>query len=313
MRKRLTNKTLYGSIYDQSIEADLITFGGKAYPTDGQVLLVAGGAGSGKGTIIRSLIGMQGKVLDVDSWKEMATNTNNPKVMDIMRRLLERKLGKDRMPDLDKLNLANPEDVSVLHKLMKDAGIEDMMDRMLRPIKYMKNKPNLIFDKTFRNMFNIQEVVAQVLGLGYKNENIHMVCVMNDVYLAVENNRGRERCVGEDILRATHAGVSQTMRGLFAMGDKLDSVVGGDIWICFNKTGVDVKLDRLPVRERSVAVGLRSYDQTFYIEKSHCVKVKEKGKNVDLSRFEKKLSDEISQTVLQKIAEYTHDSSWLKK
>lgn len=34
--------------YEQSLDEKLITFGGKAYPKFGQIILLSGGAGSGK-------------------------------------------------------------------------------------------------------------------------------------------------------------------------------------------------------------------------------------------------------------------------
>lgn len=314
MRKKLTASTLFDDWGDftasESIIADLITFGGKAYPTDGQVLLVAGGAGSGKGTIIRSLIGLQGKIFDVDQWKEMATS-NNPKVKEIVRRLLERKLGKDKMPDLDKLNLRNPDDVTFLHKIMKDAGIEDMLNKLLDPIKNLKNKPNLIYDKTLKSMNDIQKVVNRVLELGYKRENIHLVWVLNELDIAIKQNESRDRVVDERLLRETHAGVSKTMNELIHMGDTIGSLIGGDIWIAFNKARVDVTLKIIPLKN-TVTDGLKNYSGTLVVDDSHCVKIKEKGKNVDLSRFEKSLSQDILQVVKKKIAEYTHDDRWLK-
>ena len=47
----------------------LITFGGKAYPKYGHIVLMAGGAGSGKGFILSNLVGLEGKVFDVDELK----------------------------------------------------------------------------------------------------------------------------------------------------------------------------------------------------------------------------------------------------
>lgn len=44
----------------------LITFGGKAYPRSGNIVIMAGGAGSGKGFVKDRLIGLEGYTFDVD-------------------------------------------------------------------------------------------------------------------------------------------------------------------------------------------------------------------------------------------------------
>lgn len=44
----------------------LITFNKKAYPKFGQVVIMAGGAGSGKGFVKDKLVGVEGMVFDVD-------------------------------------------------------------------------------------------------------------------------------------------------------------------------------------------------------------------------------------------------------
>ena len=50
----------------------LITFGGKAYPRAGNVVIMAGGAGSGKGFVKDRLIGLEGYTFDVDEIKKLA-------------------------------------------------------------------------------------------------------------------------------------------------------------------------------------------------------------------------------------------------
>ena len=53
----------------------LITFGGKAYPKFGNIVIMAGGAGSGKGFVLNKLVGVEGKVFDVDELKRLASKT----------------------------------------------------------------------------------------------------------------------------------------------------------------------------------------------------------------------------------------------
>ena len=61
--------------------ASLITIGGRAYPNYGQVLMLAGGAGSGKGFQLQNVIGLRGKVLDVDNFKKGTENVSYSGVM----------------------------------------------------------------------------------------------------------------------------------------------------------------------------------------------------------------------------------------
>jgi hypothetical protein len=50
----------------QELLEKLITFGGQAYPKFGNIIIMAGGAGSGKGFVLGTLVGAEGKVFDVD-------------------------------------------------------------------------------------------------------------------------------------------------------------------------------------------------------------------------------------------------------
>ena len=53
----------------------LITFAKQAYPKFGNILILAGGAGSGKGFIKDKLVGMEGFTFDVDALKTLAAKT----------------------------------------------------------------------------------------------------------------------------------------------------------------------------------------------------------------------------------------------
>ena len=90
----------------------LITFGGKAYPKFGNIVVMAGGAGSGKGFILSNLVGMEGKVFDVDELKTLASKTP------AIQKRVKDELGVD-LADLAS-NLKNPENVGKLHQIMGD-------------------------------------------------------------------------------------------------------------------------------------------------------------------------------------------------
>jgi hypothetical protein len=86
----------------------LITFAGQANPSMfGIIVIMAGGAGSGKGFVKDKLVGLEGYTFDVDALKTLAAKT--PAIV---------KKVKDEMGiDLQDLaaNLKTPENVAKLH------------------------------------------------------------------------------------------------------------------------------------------------------------------------------------------------------
>ena len=61
----------------QFISEALITFGKSAYPKFGNIVILAGGAGSGKGFQKNNLLGIEGTNVDVDAIKELATRAQS--------------------------------------------------------------------------------------------------------------------------------------------------------------------------------------------------------------------------------------------
>ena len=92
----------------QQVDEKLITFANKAYPRSGNLLILAGGAGSGKGFILKELIGLEGKVFDVDDLKSKALKA--PK--------LNKKVQDEFGVDLSKMNLLKGDDVAKLHDII---------------------------------------------------------------------------------------------------------------------------------------------------------------------------------------------------
>ena len=81
--------------YKEYINEALITFGGKAYPKFGQVVILQGGGGSGKGFIKDKLLGIEGWVYDVDRLKTLAINS----------KLFANKVKEETGVDLKKMDL----------------------------------------------------------------------------------------------------------------------------------------------------------------------------------------------------------------
>ncbi len=218
---------------EQSLDEALITFGNKR-PKFGQVILLAGGAGSGKGFVTDTLIGVQAKIMDVDQVKSQIIHPGTLK--------LNKKIRAKYGIDVTKLNLKNPADVALLHKINDELGIsQKVQDQFLRSQRNTEHLPNIIFDTTMKSENKLKYLVSSVEAAGYKNENIHIVWVINDVDKAVKQNLSRERVVPEDILIQTHQLVSGTMSGLLK-GD-ISKYIGGDVWVVFNKQFADSTLE----------------------------------------------------------------------
>ena len=271
----------------------LITLGGQAYPKFGQVVILAGGAGSGKGFQISNLLGVEGKVFDVDALKKLA----------IKSKVFAAKVKKETGYDLKNFDLRKPENVSKIHDILGSTYSLDDKDqkRVFTGILAAApdRKPNLIFDVTMKSLSKLDSIARNVSELGYDKSNIHIVWVVNDIEVAIEQNKNRDRVVPEEILLGTHEGVALTMKKVLDMGGKLSKYMDGDIWLTFNKAKVDTKL-------QTSASGSAEYKGKTYktaggkgafISQADYFRVKQKGKP-QLS------SDKLGTAVYQKIKAY---------
>lgn len=216
----------------------LITFGGQAYPKYGHIVLMAGGAGSGKGFVLGNLVGVEGKVFDVDELKTLASKTP------AIKNRVAKELGVD-LADLA-ANLKNPENVGKLHDIMGDYL---KIDKRKEQAFYRgvltapaDRKPNIIFDMTLKSLDKLDKIARDAAMLGYDKKNIHIVWVVNDIEVAKQQNATRARTVPSEILVNTHRGAANTMGDIINMGNKLKKYIDGDIVFAFNKVGVDANL-----------------------------------------------------------------------
>ena len=180
---------------EKYLEEKLIMYNqGKRY---GQIVFLAGGAGSGKGFAIKHFMEKEKfKVRDVDAWK-----TAFMKLADTT----------DKYPEIKGLSLKNPRDVMKIHKFVKDKGIkEKSLDLLLSDVN-VKNAPNVIFDITMKDASGINAIIPKLLEVGYDPKNIHLTWVLTNYYIAIENNRTRKRTVADDIMLLSHEGAATSM------------------------------------------------------------------------------------------------------
>lgn len=265
--------------YDVLLEK-LITIGGKAYPRYNNVVIMAGGAGSGKGFVKDNLLGLEGFVFDVDELKKMASATP------MIRKKVKDELGID-MKDLSD-NLKDPDNVSRLHSIIADyLELDSKREQLLFKSILAADPerlPNIIFDVTLKDLRKLQKITRQVSEIGYDKSNIHIVWVVNDIEVAKAQNLERDRRVPAEILVNTHRGASNTMFDIINMGKTLDNYMDGDIVFAFNKVGVDSDL-------------VTSKRGGKYIADSNYFYVKRKGEPV-------MSVDQLSKDLRAKIASY---------
>ncbi len=258
-----------------SLDEALIIVGKKAYPKFGHVVIMAGGAGSGKGFILNKLLGLEGMVFDPDALKKLAAKS----------KIVADKVKKMRGVDINDLsnNLKNPENVSLLHDIIGgDLGLDDKKKSaaFASIIAAPKDKkPNLVFDTTLSSLDKLQKISADAVRVGYDRKNIHIVWVVNDIEIAKQQNQKRSRVVPTEILVNTHRGAAMTMHDILNMGGSLSKYMDGDIVFAFNKVFVDSSTSAKEPAGKSV-ISTKTDSGGFYVGKANYFYVKRTGKTV---------------------------------
>jgi len=254
--------------FNNYLNEALITFNNKR-PKYNTALIMAGGAGSGKGFIQSNLIGIEGKIFDVDNIKKMVLKSA------IIRRNLEKKFG-DNLNDLD---MKNEKHVSLLHTVIKKSGLNTAQQELLKKTINPNNdhKPNIIFDVTLKNMHKFQKTVFLCNDMGYKPKDIHMVWVLNKVSVALQQNKERDRYVNPEIVLQTHEGVRKTMFEILVSANYPKKYFDGDIWITFNERDVDTEFVTSDITRPNKIIKSKKGNGS-YLKKATSVKIKETGK-----------------------------------
>lgn len=264
----------------QMLMEKLITFGGKAYPKFGNVVIMAGGAGSGKGFVQDRLVGLEGKSFDPDELKKLAGKSP------LINKRVKDEFGVD-LKDLG-TKLRVPENVSKLHEIIGDAL--NLPNRKQAAFfgsvmtAAADRKPNIIFDTTLKDAGKLQKLSRQVTTLGYDKKNIHIVWVVNDIEIAKKQNLERPRVVPTEILINTHRGASNTMGDILKMGETLRKYMDGDLVFAFNKIGVDSEV-------------VTSRKGGSYVKEADYVYIKRAGKSLPPL-------DKLNKAMLSKVKSY---------
>ena len=180
---------------EKYLEEKLIMYNqGKRY---GQIVFLAGGAGSGKGFAIANFMEKEKfKVRDVDEWKKafmMIADT------------------QDKYPEIKGLKLKNPKDVLKIHAFVKKLGIKEKSIDLMLADANSRHLPNIMFDITMKDANDIEQYMPKLLEAGYNPKNIHLTWVLTNYAVAIVNNRNRARVVHDDIMLSSHVGAAKSM------------------------------------------------------------------------------------------------------
>ena len=181
--------------FRQYLEEKLIMYNqGKRY---GQIVFLAGGAGSGKGFAITNFMEKEKfKIRDVDEWKKAFQTLADTKGI---------------YPEIQGLKLSNPKDVYKLHTFVRNKGIKDKTLDLLLQDSNTNRLPNIMFDITMKDANDIGDVLPKLIEAGYDSKNVHLTWVLTNYAVAIVNNRNRERVVPEDIMLLSHEGAAKSM------------------------------------------------------------------------------------------------------
>lgn len=187
---------------------------------DGQIVFLAGGAGSGKGFAASNFMEKEKfKVRDVDEWKKTFQ-----KIADL----------QNKYPEIKGLDMKKPADVSKIHSFIKNLDLKNKtLDVMLDNLKDRKKLPNIMFDITAKDTKDVTQFLPRLLAAGYNPANIHLVWVLTDYKIAIKQNASRERVVASDIMLSTHEGAGETVyKFITGQGKKMQ--INGEIHVILN-------------------------------------------------------------------------------
>ena len=225
------------------VEKQILYNNGKKY---GQIVFLAGGAGSGKGFAIQHFMqGSDFKIRDVDEMKiafqkldalgkfttQDLLDKYGDKISDKDKELIQREL-IDANVKMGELNLKTPTHVYILHILVRATGAKDKTLDLLLAGAEKGQLPNLIFDSTFKEVEDMTNVLPKLFAAGYQSKDIHVSWVLTNYQIAITNNKKRARVVPEDILLATHAGAAQTVYALVTKA--MPPEVQGGVYVILN-------------------------------------------------------------------------------
>jgi len=270
-----------------------LAFGGVSFPSGGNIVMVMGGVGSGKGFFIKHWFDIEAKTLDVDEIKEKLVSLfgkGSERVTDMFT-----EFGINTDGSFDEI-MKNPDNTTKLHKLARHYKLDKLqMKNMLDSLKRNHNTPNIILDKTGGETYHIKHLKMLAKYGHYEPSKIHLVWIVTPVLEASRENEKRSRVVAHSILLGIHRKVRALARQLVTLEQDNAKFVDGDVWIIFNS------------QENKDFIAHRKDDNNVkYVTKGNAMssfRIKKAGHPISESDLEK-----FSTEIMNKIDSYTNIS-----
>lgn len=218
---KIIQECLFDVIKNKLIQENrVVTFGNRTYPKFGWCVFLAGNGGSGKGFVLRNLMPIDGRVINVDDFKKMYVQMNNGKI------------------DIDGNNVEydphNPIHVNKVHqevskKKWKDKSISNAFNVDVH--NSVQRLPNIIFDMVGKNPDEIMDLCLDAHDLGYQTM---LVWVVTTRHQALLRNLSRDRQIPDVILHKAANALSDNMPKF--LDNPLSVEHLDDAWIVFNST-----------------------------------------------------------------------------
>lgn len=282
-------KAFLSRLEEQQLDEKILNIAGKsrAYPKSGHILILVGGAGSGKSFVNNAFISFTGKYFNVDDLKD--------KLLKYKPSQMVKKFEEFSGRYIESIKMGDPGDVALMHMFFKKEGTDKkMMDAFFTAAQSASEKPNVIFDVTMKDLAKLKEISDYADFAGYKKENIHIVWILNDISIAYKQNKERTRSVPDEIFFQTHTGASLTMKEILENSSKYKAYADGEIWILPNraKKDNDLVMDKVTDKDGT------SHTVIKYVKFYSAFKVKEMGKTaVKPSEVEKIVFDKVQSYV----------------
>ena len=250
-RRNRLNENILKRIIDESIrrvinENRVVVFNGITYPKNGWCIILSGGSGSGKGYVLARQLPIDGKVIDVDKYKEYFVKMNGGYI------------------NGEKFDWSNEDHVSFAHFAVKNKHWKDKAKKnfFLSQSNNKERLQNIIFDITGSEPNkDVTKIALEAKGCGY---NTMLVWVVSNRSEAIIRNLERKRTVKNVILHGLHNDIMLKMPPYLKSAQSTECI--DDAWIIFSSTE-DIRRPKLSDEEqKNAAIRLKRTNSGFQID-----------------------------------------------
>lgn len=206
-------------------EDKIVKFDGITYPKDGWCLIMCGGPGSGKSTVLKNIIPINAKIYDADAIKQYAVKHGEIADNELILNGKHYDIPDDIEPPY---NLDNSDYVSYLHNTLKPLN-KRIKNNMFKMGADNGRLPNIAFDITGSDLEDFTQIIDNVIPLGYK---VCIVWVLGTLQMSLDNNAARARKVKKDIVLTKYHDVITTVPRVIDSPSIMSKV--NDFWVVFS-------------------------------------------------------------------------------